>query len=404
MTDPLRSTAGPVDWTSRVDAELAAVRAADRWRQPRDLDATGPVTGMLDGRPMVSFAANDYLGLTHHPTVQAAAHAALERWGAGSGASRLVVGSRPVHSELEVALARWKGTEDALLFPTGYAANLGALTVFGRSDVTVLSDELNHASIIDGCRLARAQVGIYRHGDLDHLADLLAGVAGPALVVTDAVFSMDGDAADLTGLAELTARHGALLVLDEAHAVLGPEPPNQPGMLRVGTLSKTLGALGGFVAGPRSFLDLLRNSARPFIFTTAPTPADSAAALAAVEIVRSAEGDALIGKLRQHVRRFASRLGRPHPSPIVPVVLGAEATARAAAVALADRGLLVPAIRPPTVPPGTSRLRVALSAAHEDEQLDRLLTALDEVTPGWAEPATRPDANEPARAPATTRT
>lgn len=362
----------------------------------------------------MTFASNDYLGLTHHPKVLAAARAAVDRWGTGSGASRLVVGSRPVHGELEAALARWKGSEDALLFPTGYAANLGVLTVFGQADVTILSDELNHASIIDGCRLARAEVRVYRHNDLDHLRRLLAEVDGPAIVVTDTVFSMDGDLADVQGLAELAERHRALLVLDEAHAVLGPVPPETSGppppgstgsirlsgaaasaeaassssasglaMLRVGTLSKTLGALGGFVAGPRAFVDLLRNAARPFIFTTAPTLADTAAALAAVEVVRSAEGDVLIGKLRGHVARFAERLGRPHLSPIVPVVLGEEATARAAAAALEERGLLVPAIRPPTVPPGTSRLRVALSAAHEDSQVERLLTALDEIVPGW---------------------
>jgi 8-amino-7-oxononanoate synthase len=380
-----------------VAGELGAIRAADRWRQPRDVDATGAVTGHVDGRTMVTFASNDYLGLSHHPAVIAAAHAALDRWGAGSGASRLVVGSRPVHSELEAALAEWKGAEDTVLFPTGYAANLGVLATLAGPDVTVLSDELNHASLIDGCRLARARVRVYGHADLDHLAKLLADVDGPALVVTDTVFSMDGDAVDLPALTELVAGHDALLVLDEAHAVLGPELPDRPGradqagqaeqrrhgepapVLRVGTLSKTLGSLGGFVAGPRPYVDLLRNRARPFIFTTAPTPVDMAAALAAVGIVRSPEGDRLRRTLRRHVDRL--RPGRGHPSPIVPVILGDEASALAAAAELADQGLLVPAIRPPTVPPGTSRLRIALSAAHTDADVDRLLHALgDKVT------------------------
>lgn len=361
-------------WDRRVDASLAAIRGAGRWRQPRTLDATDAVSGLMHGEPLVSFASNDYLGLSHHPAVVAAAHAALDRWGAGSGAARLVVGSRPVHDELEAALADWKGTDDAVLFPTGFAANLGVLTAFGGPGVTVLSDELNHASIIDGCRLSRADVRIYRHGDLDHLADLLAATDGPALVVTDTVFSMDGDTVDLDALALLAADHDALLVLDEAHAVLGPDlsPLATAPTLRIGTLSKTLGALGGFVAGPQPYVDLLRNVARSYIFTTASTPADTAAALAAVGVVRSQEGLALCDRLRGHVDRV-----RPgHPSPIIPVVLGEEAAALDAAAALERQGLLVPAIRPPTVPPGTSRLRVALSAAHTGDQVERLAAAL----------------------------
>jgi 8-amino-7-oxononanoate synthase len=370
-------------WSERVAVELEAIRWADRWRQPVDLDAVDAVSGTVGGRRMVSFASNDYLGLTRHPAVVAAAHDALDRWGSGTGAARLVVGSRPIHGELEAALARWKASEDAVLFPTGFAANLGVLTAFGGADATVLSDELNHASIIDGSRLARAQVRVYRHRDLDHLADHLADCPGPTIVVTDTVFSMDGDCVDLDGLVELTARHGALLVLDEAHAVLGPDLPFGPleaglPILRVGTLSKTLGSLGGFVAGPRGFVDLLRNTARSFIFTTASSPADTAAALAALGVLQSDEGAALRTRLRRHI----DRLCPGHPSPVLPVLLGLETAARRAAASLADRGLLVPAIRPPTVPPGTSRLRVALSAAHNDAQVGALLAGLDEVVPG----------------------
>jgi 8-amino-7-oxononanoate synthase len=367
------------DWDERVGERLDGIRAADRWRVVRDVDATGPVTGLIDGQEVVSFAANDYLGLTHHPAVVAAAHEALDRWGAGAGAARLIVGSRPVHTELEAALAEWKATEAALLFSTGFAANLGVLSTLGQADVTILSDELNHASIIDGTRLAKAAVRIYRHGDLDHLATLLVAADGPCLVVTDTVFSMDGDTADVDGLLAVAARHGALVVLDEAHAVLGPEVPadSEVPVLRVGTLSKTLGALGGFVAGPQHYVDLLRNAARPFIFTTASTPADAAAAGAALDVLRSAEGDALVSQLQGHVTRL-----RPgHPSPILPVVLGDEAAAIKAGQALRERGLLVPAIRPPTVPPGTSRLRVALSAAHTDPQVDALAQALAEIAP-----------------------
>ena len=375
-------------WDRRVEGELAAVRDAGRWREPRDLVVTGAVTGMVDGRPVVTFASNDYLGLTHHPAVVAAAHDAVDRWGTGTGASRLVVGSRPLHRELETELAAWKGSEAALLFPTGFAANLGLLAALGGPDVTILSDELNHASIVDGARLARAQVRVYRHADLDHLAKLLVEVEGPALVVSDSAFSMDGDVADVAGLVELAASHDALLVLDEAHAVLGPVveigiDKDLP-LLRMGTLSKALGSLGGFVAGPRAYVDLLCNRARPFIFTTAPTPADTAAALAAVRIVRCAEGEALVARLRHHV----DRLRAGHPTPIVPLVLGDEAGALAAAARLLDQGLLVPAIRPPTVAPGTSRLRITLSAAHTEDQVDRLLAALAALPARSGGPAT----------------
>ena len=368
-------------WGERIDAELAGLRAAGRWRTVRDLDTTGAVTGTVAGRPVVSFASNDYLGLSHHPAVMAAAHDALDRWGAGSGASRLVVGSRPVHGELEAELAAWKGCAAALTFPTGFAANLGVLAALGGPGITILSDELNHASIVDGARLARATVRVYAHGDLDHLAKLLVEADGPALVVTDSAFSMDGDVADAGALVSLCASWGALLVLDEAHAVLGPavDPAAAAAagvtLVRVGTLSKALGSLGGFVAGPEPVVALLRNRARPFIFTTAPTPADAAAALAALRVVRSAEGDALVARLRAHVDRLAPG----HPTPIVPVVLGEESAAVAAAEALLAEGLLVPAIRPPTVPPGTSRLRVALSAAHTPDQVEALAGALDRL-------------------------
>ncbi|MFO1537263.1 MAG: aminotransferase class I/II-fold pyridoxal phosphate-dependent enzyme [Actinomycetota bacterium] len=362
-------------WRDWAGAESGRVRDAGRWRAPRDLDAAGPVGTLTTGGPtVVSFASNDYLGLTRHPAVIAAAHAALDRWGSGAGSARLIVGSRPVHSDLERALADWRRSEAAVLFPTGFAANLGVLTTFGGPDVLVCSDALNHASIIDGCRMSRAEVTVYRHADPEHVDHLLAEVPGRrAVVVTDTVFSMDGDVAPVEPLAEVCARHGALLVLDDAHAVLGPDPDlDGVDALRVGTLSKTLGSLGGFVAGPRAFTDLLVNRARSYIFTTASTPADTAAALAALDVVRSPEGDALRARLRANIDRV-----RPgHPSPIVPVVVGDEAATVRVADALCARGFLVPAIRPPTVAPGTSRLRLALSAAHTPAQVDALVAAL----------------------------
>jgi len=360
-------------WPDRIAERNAATRNLGRWRAIRSFDARGTIGALGTLADVVSFASNDYLGLTAHPAVVAAAHQALDRWGAGSGASRLVTGARPVHVELEDELASWKGTEAALLFSTGYAANLGVLSALARGGVTVCSDELNHASLIDGCRLARADVRVYRHRDVEQLDVLLKGVSGAALVVTDAVFSMDGDVAPLASLAEVCARWGALLVVDEAHAVLS-SPPADLGcdLVQVGTLSKTFGALGGYVAASRPLVDLLVNEARSFIFTTAPTPADTAAALAALRVLRSPEGDALLARLRRLVKRVAPA----NPSPIVPIVMGDEGAALTASAALLDVGILVPAIRPPTVPPGTSRLRVTLSAAHTDLDVDRLLTGL----------------------------
>lgn len=385
MTDGERT--GP-PWARWIAESEASIRTLGRWRSIRTFDARGPHGTLQTGsgpRSVVSFASNDYLGLGTDDRVRDAAIDALRRWGAGAGASRLVVGSRPIHDELEAALARWRDTDAALLFPTGYAANIGVLTALSGPGVEILSDELNHASIVDGCRLARAagaRVTIIPHCDLDALEDALArSTADRVLVVSDVVFSMDGDVADVAALTELCERRGALLVLDEAHSVLQAPPPRSDAtVIQVGTLSKTLGALGGFVAGSRSLIDLLINRARPFIFSTALSPADAAAASAAVDIVTSTEGDALRARLRDHVDRLAPG----HPTPIIPWVLGDEDRALAMSAALLERGILVPAIRPPTVAPGASRLRIALSAAHTPEQVTMLREALDEFRPGRA--------------------
>jgi len=365
-------------WRERVEARNAEIRAEGRWRSICTLEGGAAETRIAaTGQAVVSFASNDYLGLSQHPALAEAAREAIRRFGTGTGASRLVTGARPLHAELERELAEWKGAEAALLFPTGFAANVGLLSALGRlGDVCIASDELNHASIIDGARLSRARIAVYEHGDLEQLEAILSG-SERSVVVSDSVFSMDGDVADVAALAELCVRHAALLVLDEAHAVLGPKLPRLPGLewLVVGTLSKTLGSIGGFVAGPQPYIDLLVNSARSFIFTTASSPADAAAALAGLRILRSAEGERLEARLRANVARL-----RPgHASPIVPIVLGEEARAMAMSKALLERGLLVPAIRPPTVPVGSSRLRVALSAAHTAGQLDLLASALAEL-------------------------
>ena len=375
-------------WAEWTDDRTEAIAQAGQWRSVRAFDAAGPV-GRLDdgtpgGRPVTSFASNDYLGLSAHPALAAAAVDAIGRWGTGSGAARLVVGSRPIHHDLEDALADWRGTDAALVLPTGFAANLAALTTFGDRRTRIISDELNHASIVDGCRLARAEVAIYPHGDVDRLEGELEradrdGVER-TIVVTDTVFSMDGDVAPLDAILDRCRAHASMLIVDEAHAVLGPSLADHDTdgveVVRVGTLSKALGSLGGFIAASARLVDLVVNLARPFIFTTAPTPADSAAALAALDVVRGPEGDELRARLRGHIDRLAPG----HPSPILPVVVGGEDETVALATALLQRGILVPAIRPPTVPPGTSRLRIALSAAHTDAQIDQLADALQQLT------------------------
>ena len=392
MTAPGSPDAG--GWATWIDDQCRLIDAAGQWRAPRAFDAAGPegllavVAGQAPDTPVVSFASNDYLGLSQHPDAIAAAIDATQRWGTGAGAARLVVGARSLHQELEHELAAWRGTEAALLFPTGFAANLGVLTTFGPPGVRIISDELNHASIIDGARLARASVSVYRHGDV---ADLALGLAAATaegsrtIVVTDTVFSMDGDAAPLGDIVELCLRHRSMLVVDEAHDVFGDVLRDPAGadllhtegldVLRVGTLSKTLGSLGGFVAGSTRAVELLVNRARSFIFTTASTPADTAAARANLAVARGPEGDQRKATLRAHIERLCPG----HPSPIIPVIVGDERDAVAASAALLARGLLVPAIRPPTVAPGTSRLRIALSAAHTDAQVDHLVDALTDL-------------------------
>ena len=372
---PIKAVTPRHIWDGWANEVAAGLRSADRWRAPRVFDSRGPVGTLADGREVVSFASNDYLGLSQHSDVIAAAHNALDRFGAGSGSARLIVGARTLHDELEHELAAWKSAERAVIFPTGFAANLGVFGALADSETLICSDELNHASIIDGCRLAKADIAIFRHRDLAHLNELLGAANGRrTIIASDSVFSMDGDIADLNGLLAVARDHGALLVLDEAHAVLGPDLrfDATDAYLRVGTMSKTLGALGGFVAGPRRFTDLLVNRARSYIFTTAPTPADTAAALAALQVVRGAEGMTLVARL--HANTVAIR--SDHPSPIIPVMCGSEERAIAAAAALLDAGVLVPAIRPPTVAPGTCRLRIAMSALHTDAHIAMLRNAL----------------------------
>jgi 8-amino-7-oxononanoate synthase len=380
-----------LDW---IPGELDAL-AAKGLR--RGLEPLGPAQGPVvevGGRPLVNLCSNDYLGLAADPRLrQAAADAAL-REGAGSGAARLVAGDLPVHGALEARLAAWKGREAALLFNSGYHANAGVPpALVGRGDA-IFSDVLNHASIVDGCLLSRADFVRYGHCDVGELSDLLARTkARRKLVVTDAIFSMDGDAAPLRDLAEVCDRYGAMLYVDEAHSagVLGPTGAGLAEALGVedrvdvhmGTLGKALGAFGAYVAGSRPLVDLLVSRARTFVFTTALPPAACGAALAALDVVRAeperrARLEALGARLRAGLTALGFDVSKV-ASPIFPVVLGTEERALAASRALRDRGFFVRAIRPPTVPRGTSRLRVALSAAHTDAQVDGFLGALAEV-------------------------
>jgi 8-amino-7-oxononanoate synthase len=383
-----------LDW---IDAELAKLEQAGLRRSLEPLGSMqGPVVE-VGGRRLVNLCSNDYLGLAGDERLRRAAAEAALAEGAGSGASRLVAGDLAIHGRLERALAAFHGTERALLFNSGDHANLGVPPALVGRDDALFSDVLNHASLVDGALLSRADHQRYRHGDVGELDTLLArSKARRKLVVTDAVFSMDGDAAPLRDIAEACGRHGAMLYVDEAHAVgvLGPTGAGLAEALglkervdvSMGTLGKALGAFGAYVAGETRLTDLLVSRARTFVFTTALPPAACAAALAALALVRAEpERRARLGALVERLRAGLAARGfdvARVASPIFPVVLGTEARALAAAAALRERGFFVRAIRPPTVPRGTSRLRVALSAGHEPAQVDAFLGALDEVLPG----------------------
>ncbi len=379
--------------TRWAEEELASYdeRGLKRFLEPLQSPQGAVVT--VGGRALVNFSSNDYLGLANDARIAEAAAAALSRHGVGAGASRLLVGDSEAHQSLERRLCRFESSEAALLFNSGYAANVGVLSALcGPLDV-IFSDELNHASIIDGCRLSRARVEVYPHRDVAALEKRLSSAsARRKLVVTDAVFSMDGDLAPLEQLVDVCARRGAALVVDEAHAtgVLGPRGAGlceEKGLssrvdVRIGTLSKALGVFGAYAATSRPVRELLVHRARSLVFSTALPPAICAAAERAIDVCETDES--LRKRLWRNIHRFAEGLRRlgfavEPRSAIFPVVLGAPEAAVAAASRLRERGLLVKAIRPPTVPEGTSRLRFALSAAHTDSHVDAALEALAEL-------------------------
>jgi 8-amino-7-oxononanoate synthase len=396
-----------MDRVAWIEGALAALEGAGLRRRLTTRQGPQAARLVLDGRPLVNFGSNDYLGLAGDPRLAAAAAAALREEGTGSGASPLVTGHTAAHHRLETRLAEFEGVQAAVLFPSGFAANTGTIAALvGPGDV-VFCDAANHASLWDGCRLSRADVRAYPHADCRALDCLLAAAGGAPgaarvpgaagwrrkLVATDGLFSMDGDLAPLGELAEVCESHAAMLLVDEAHAtgVLGPRGRGAAELagiehrtsVRIGTLSKALGAAGGFAAGSRLLVEWLVNRARPYIYSTALPPAMAAAALAALEIVaaepqRRRELQERAGALRRALSEKGWNLGRSS-AQILPVLVGEPARALELSARLAERGLFVPAIRPPTVPAGQACLRISLTAGHSQEMIERLIAAMGEA-------------------------
>ena len=378
-------------------AELARLRAAGLERGLRPVDGAQDSTIVVGGQRVLSLCSNNYLGLANHPEVVEAAVAATRAVGVGAGASRLISGSMRLHHQLEERLAAFKRANACLLFTSGYHANLGVITALVGPRDAVFSDALNHASLIDGCRLSRAAVHVYPHVDMAALEEQLrAAPARRRLIVTDSIFSMDGDAAPLAAICDLAERHDAMVMVDEAHAtgVLGARGAGLVDALslhervtaQMGTLGKALGTFGAYVAGSRALIDLLVNTARTAIFTTALPPAVAAAADAALTIVeREPERRAALRRNAAHLRAGLLALGFEVPgeadSHILPVMVGDAESTMALSSALLDRGVFAHGIRPPTVPEGTARLRATVMATHSEAELDAALRAFAALAP-----------------------
>ncbi len=372
---------------------LAERRAADLYRQRPLLESPQGPEAVVDGRAMLAFCSNDYLGLANHPEVIAALRAGAERWGAGGGASHLVIGHSGPHHELELALAEFTGRPRALLFSTGYMANLGAVTALVGKGDSVLEDRLNHASLLDAGLLSGARFSRYLHNDAASLASRLDKAEGDTLVVTDGVFSMDGDLADLPALCAKAREKGAWVMVDDAHG-FGPLGATGGGIVEhfglglddvpvlVGTLGKAFGTAGAFVAGSEELIETLVQFARPYIYTTSQPPAVACATLKSLELLQKESWRREhLNRLIQRFREGAAEIGltlMDSPTPIQPILVGDSARAMRLAALLRERGILVGAIRPPTVPAGSARLRVTFSASHSEAQLELLLLALSE--------------------------
>ena len=388
-----------------LTARLDQLRQDGLWRELRRVDSPQGSRIQFDGREYLNFSSNDYLGLANHPALREAAARAVQDFGAGAGASRLICGSLAPFHELEESLAAFKGTPAALTFSTGYATALGTITALLGADDIVIVDKLVHACCVDAARLCGAKLRVFRHNDLDDLESILVWAVTKAttpqrprvLIITESVFSMDGDFAPLRALVELKDRYGAWLMLDEAHAtgLLGEHRRGLAELesvadrveIQMGTLGKAFGASGGYIAGSRALVDLLINRARSFIFSTAPVPAAAAAARAGIELVQGKEGAERADKLQSIVRQLRQTLGTGADantaslSAIVPKLVGDENDALAHATALREQGVFLPAIRYPTVARGSARLRFTATANHTEQDITQLGVALRNLPP-----------------------
>jgi 8-amino-7-oxononanoate synthase len=382
--------------TSFLQTELESLRHKGLYRSLRCVEGDQSPTLLIDGREVINFSSNNYLGLANHPALREAAKAAIDRYGCGSGASRLISGNMTLHEELESKIAQLKGTEAALVFNSGFQANTGIIPVLVRGGDVILSDALNHASIIDGCRLARTKIVVYEHGDIDELERGLKDSLPNSrkLIVTESLFSMDGDEAPLIDIVNLAEKYGAIVMVDEAHAT-GVYEPNGAGivaklglgervLVQMGTLGKALGGFGAYIAGSKALRELLINRCRSFIFTTSLPPSVMAMAIAAIDLLKQEpqRREALRNNcqlLRGGLKALGYSLGISQ-SQILPLMIGDTSRCMKLSEDLLHRGVFAQGIRPPTVPPGTSRLRITLMATHTREHIDQALTVFEEVT------------------------
>ncbi len=372
--------------------KLDAMEARKLRRTLTDTDRYAPAKARRNGKDMISFSCNDYLDLSHHPDVIKAAQEAAARYGVGSGASRLVTGNTPLYSKLEAKLAKFKGTDDAIVFGSGYLTNLGAIPCLVGKDDLVIADELCHACLYAGAQLSRSAFKTFRHNDLDELADLLTSERpnhSKCMVLVDGIYSMDGDRAPIKDISLLAEKHDAWLLVDDAHG-LGVvaegkgstyvEGNQRPVPLQMGTLSKAIGGYGGYLCASQPVIDFIRTRARSFIYTTGLPPATLAAAIASLDLI--ANDKELVAKPMRHAQLFIDALGLPKPeSCIVPVILGGAEKSLEAGAALENEGFIVTPIRPPTVAEGTSRLRVTFTAEHAEADILRLAEAVRPFLP-----------------------
>lgn len=382
--------------TDFLQEELRALREAGLFRPLRELQSPQQPRSVIDGRSVINLSSNNYLGLADDPRLKEAMIAATERWGAGSGAVRTIIGTMSIHNDLETKLAQFKHTEAAVVFQSGFTCNSGVIPVLVGDGDAIISDELNHASIIDGCRLSKAQTFRFKHADLDDLERVLKETDGKyrrRLIITDGVFSMDGDTAPLPGIVELAEKHGCMTYVDDAHSsgVLGKNGQgsvhhfglNGRVTVQVGTLSKAVGVLGGYVAGPKALIELLWHKGRPFLFSTSHPPGVAAACLKAIEIME--QEPELIERLWERTRYFKQGLnalgfdtGRSD-TPITPVIAGDERKAMALSDQLLAAGVFAQSIAFPTVAKGRARVRTIVTAAHSQDDLDQALEAFAKV-------------------------